>query len=94
MHAALEKYPVVEIIVVLHLWEFCHEFERIHDFILNLYVLKKNFCTYKIYIEKKRELERQRHENKSFLRSVDAEDVLQKQLELDTYFFHFSSVSP
>lgn len=46
MHAALVKYLVVEILVVLHLWEFCHEFERIHDFTLNLYVLKKHFCTY------------------------------------------------
>lgn len=46
MHAALVKYPMVEILVVLHLWEFFHEFERIHDFAINLYVLKNHFCTY------------------------------------------------
>lgn len=46
MHAALVKYPMAEILVVLHLWEFFHEFERIHDFAINLYVLKKHFCTY------------------------------------------------
>lgn len=46
MHAALVKYPVDEILFVLQLWEFCHEFERIHVFTLNLYVLKKHFCIY------------------------------------------------
>lgn len=46
MHAALVKYPVDEIPVVLQLWEFCHEFERIHVFALILYVRRKHFCIY------------------------------------------------
>jgi len=46
MHTALVKYAAVEILIVLLLWEFCHEFERIHDFTLKLYVLKKHFCSY------------------------------------------------
>lgn len=46
MHAALVKYPVAAILVVMHLWEFCHKFERNLEFSLNLYFLKKHFCTY------------------------------------------------
>lgn len=37
MYAALVKYPMV----VLYLWDFCCEFERIHD--LNIYMFEKDF---------------------------------------------------
>lgn len=41
MYAAIVKYPAA-----LYLWKFCCEFERIHDFTLNLCIFKKDFCTY------------------------------------------------
>lgn len=44
----LVEYPIV----VLCLWEFCCEFEGIHDFTLNLYIFEKDFCTYLMQGEK------------------------------------------